>query len=346
MAPRKRTDHDALYHRLFSHPGVVAQLLRGFVDGPWLDGLDLDGMERLNAKFHAETGERREGDMVWRIPRRDGEDSYLVLLLEFQSSTDQFMALRVLTYAALLWQQLVREGRLAADGRLPPLLPVVVYNGDARWQAPVDVRKLVGLPEISELWRWQPQLQYHLIDAGAFTDADLAARDGLPALWFRLESASDTGAVVADALLAWLGRHPGFDGLRAVFAELLGAMVAPLSPGMRVPKELGEMRSRLVARAEQWVEQWKQEGLQAGLEEGRQKGLQEGRQEGRQEGQQKGEATLLLRLMQRRFGPLPDWLTNHVMQADTTTLEEWGLRILDATRLEDVVGEDRLTDRT
>jgi hypothetical protein len=42
-------DHDALYHRLFSHSGMVAQLLREFVAGPWLDDLDLDGMERMNA---------------------------------------------------------------------------------------------------------------------------------------------------------------------------------------------------------------------------------------------------------------------------------------------------------
>jgi hypothetical protein len=186
-----------------------------------------------------------------------------------------------------------------------------------------DLRKLVALPTASELWRWQLQLQlqHHFIDAGAFTDTELAAREGLPALWFRLESAADTGAVVAvaDALLAWLGRHPGFDGLRTVFAELLGAMVAPLSLGIRVSRDLVEMRSRLVARAEQWVEQWKEEGLQAG--------------------QRKGGATLLLRLMQRRFGPLPDWATDRVLAADIPILEESGLRIFDAARLEDVVGE-------
>jgi len=39
-----RPDHDALYHRFFSDPAVVAQLLREFVAGPWLDGLDLDAI--------------------------------------------------------------------------------------------------------------------------------------------------------------------------------------------------------------------------------------------------------------------------------------------------------------
>ena len=65
---------------------MVAQLLREFVAGPWLDELDLDAMERMNAKFHAETTDRRDGDMIWRIPRRGGGDTYLVLLLEFQST--------------------------------------------------------------------------------------------------------------------------------------------------------------------------------------------------------------------------------------------------------------------
>jgi hypothetical protein len=79
LATADQAEHDALYQRLFSHPGVVAQLVRGFVSGPWLDELDLERMERLNAKFHATTGQRREGDMVWRIPHREGGDAYLVL---------------------------------------------------------------------------------------------------------------------------------------------------------------------------------------------------------------------------------------------------------------------------
>jgi len=123
-------DHDTLYHRFFSHPGMVAQLLREFVPGPWLNDLDLDGMERLNAKFHADTDESRYGDMIWRLPRRDGGETWLVLLLEFQSASDPWMALRVLVYAGLLWQHLVKEKRLLPDGRLPPVLPVVLYNGD------------------------------------------------------------------------------------------------------------------------------------------------------------------------------------------------------------------------
>ena len=240
---------------------MVAQLLREFVAGPWLDDLDLDAMERMNAKFHAEPSERRDGDMIWRIPRRDGGDAYLVLLLEFQSTPNHWMALRALVYAGLLWQQLVKEQRLPPDGGLPPILPVVLYNGDRRWVAPVALHALIGLPENSPLWRWQPDLRYHMIDEGAFGEADLERRDALQALLFRLESSPDPEQVVAlaDAVLAWFVRYPGFATLRSVFADLLGGMMGPRAPQVLVPQELLEVRNMLASRAENWKQQWLQE---------------------------------------------------------------------------------------
>ena len=38
------------------------------------------------------------------------------------------MALRILTYTSLLYQELVRNDALDAGGRLPAVLPVVLYK--------------------------------------------------------------------------------------------------------------------------------------------------------------------------------------------------------------------------
>jgi predicted transposase YdaD len=64
--------------------------------------------------------------------------------------------------------------------------------------------------------------------------------------------------------------------------------------------------------------------------------FEEGRQEGRQEGQQDGERVLLRQLLARRFGPVPEWAEQQLANADTATLEQWGLRLLEATSLEEV----------
>jgi len=201
-------------------------------------------------------------------------------------------------------------------------MPVVLYNGDPRWAMPLALRELVGLPETSPLWRWQPDMRYHLIDEGGFSEGDLERRDALPALLFRLESSPDPAQVVvlADAVLAWFGRYPGFAALRAVFSELLGGMMGPLGPDVRVPEGLLEVRNMLASRAETWKQQW----------------LQEGKQKGEQEGRRKGEAAMLLRQLERRFGALPGWASDRIATADSVALEEWGLRVLDARSLDDV----------
>jgi hypothetical protein len=73
----------------------------------------------------------------------------------------------------------------------------------------------------------------------------------------------------------------------------------------------------LATRAAEWKQQW--------------------RQEGRLEGLQAGEAALLLRLLERRFGVLPSAARDRVAAADLSTLEVWGVRVLDAGTLDEVL---------
>jgi len=73
-----------------------------------------------------------------------------------------------------------------------------------------------------------------------------------------------------------------------------------------------------------------------GHEEGRREGRREGRQEGRREGRQEGEASLLQRLLTRRFGSLPPAIQTRLAQASISELDTWGERILDAATLDEV----------
>ncbi len=311
----------------------MVQLLRFLAESsadPWLDDLDLEGLTRENTKFHADSGEQRVSDVVWRIPRRSGGETYLLLLLEFQSTIDPWMVLRVLVYVGLLWQHLVKEKRLLPNARLPPIVPLVLYNGDERWVEPDALRTLIGLPEESPLWEWQPQMRYYVIDEGSFGADYLVKRAGLAALLFRLENAHEPKEtlVLTDALLASFRDNPSFLPVRHLFVELLRSVMRTLAPGIRVPEELQEIRNMLATR----MEAWKQRMLQEGLEEGR----QEGRREGEEMGRKQGEAALLLRLIERRFGEVPEWAKIRIAAAETVSLEAWGLRVLDAVSLDDV----------
>ncbi len=65
----------------------------------------------------------------------------------------------------------------------------------------------------------------------------------------------------------------------------------------------------------------------------------EGHLEGRMEGQVEGEATLLMRLLERRFGPLSTALKQRIASTDAETLLTYGDRVLDAKTLDDVFGD-------
>ena len=196
--------HDAAYKTLFSHPRVVGDLLRGFVPEPWTDTLDLDSLEKLPAEFVSDDLHRqRRADAVWRIRAR-GAWLYVLVLLEFQSTEDRYMALRILVYTGLLHQDLIRRGAVGPHGLLPPVLPIVLYNGAPAWKAEADVSRLIA-PVNEDLARYQPSQRYLLLDAGRLGDEDLPERNLVSAI-VRLEGSRSAADVLRtlDVLARWL----------------------------------------------------------------------------------------------------------------------------------------------
>ena len=85
----------------------------------------------------------------------------------------------------------------------------------------------------------------------------------------------------------------------------------------------------LAERVIEWTEEWQQQGVQIGFKKGIDQGIQQGRQE--------GQASLLLRLMERRFGSV-DEATRHWLQtADAETLLRWVDRLLSAASAVEVL---------
>ena len=71
--------------------------------------------------------------------------------------------------------------------------------------------------------------------------------------------------------------------------------------------------------------------------EGRDEGRDEGIVLGIRKGMVQGEARVLLRLLERKFGTLPEKTRERIEGADEATLLTWSDRVLTAERLEDVL---------
>ena len=80
----------------------------------------------------------------------------------------------------------------------------------------------------------------------------------------------------------------------------------------------------------------KEEGLEEGLEKGRKEGLQEGLLEGRQEGREQGSATLLLRILTRQCGPLPEDVQQQIRDLKLEQSQNLGEALLDFKSIDDL----------
>ncbi|MEO5352994.1 MAG: Rpn family recombination-promoting nuclease/putative transposase [Magnetococcus sp. XQGC-1] len=317
-------DHDSSYKLLFSHPEMVRDLLVGFVHEPWVADLDFSTLEKVSGGYVGDDLRDREDDIIWKV-RVGGLWLYIYILLEFQSTVDEFMSLRMADYVISLYQDLRKSGQVT-DKKLPPVLPLVLYHGEKRWHAPLEMTEMiVPLPGMAA---YCPRMRYLLLDAGALSATELLPLRNLAGALFQLEQSRSVAALreVVRLLVAWL-RTPEQASLRRAFAVWLRRVLLPKRlAGAVIPEmtDIYEVDTMLAERVQEWTKQWREEGWLLG------------RQEGFQEGLQEGKTALLLHLLQRRFGPVPEWVRVKVTSADLETLDLWTDNILDADSLQGI----------
>ena len=288
--PETRPRYDERYKKLFAFPRMVEDLLRAFVSRDRLGTSDFSTLRKLSSEYVSDELLKRHGDTVWRL-RVGGGWAYLLVLLEFQSRDDRYMALRILSYTSLLYQELVRNEAPEARRWLPAVLPVVLYNGTTPWRAPLEVGELIATVG-GWLAPYQPAQRYFVVDE-QHVGADAVPNGNLMRAVIGLEQSRSPAdlARVANALPAWLAGSENAE-LRGVFVDWLRSSIEQVMPaGEALPAmgSLEEVRMTLEERVKEWPAQWMREGREQGLEQGLERGLEH-------------ERGLLCRMAARRFG--------------------------------------------
>ena len=287
---KKNPTSDPIYKRVYAFAEMVADLLRSVAPKATLEALDLRTLEKVPADYVGEHFQQRHGDTVWRV-RAGGPDSawaYVLVLLEFQRTSDATMALRVTEYTVMLYRELLRAKRVA-PGELPLVLPVVLYNGDSRWTAADNVRDLIVStgPTDTVLDAFQPSQRYLPLDL-RHAKADYAGEltTGVARLE-QIKTPDDLDEVVEHFAAALGGvEHEDLwrtirDWLFAVIKHMKGEDdPGPPPPGLTL-EDLRKMT--LEERVAQWPEQWKREGIELGKQQGIELGKQQGIVQGRRD---------------------------------------------------------------
>ena len=306
--------HDEAYKAMFGYPRMVADTVRlvaGLLDeGPaLLAAIDLDTLEKLPHEYITEDLRRRLGDSVWRVRRRGadtegvGQWLHLLVMLEFQSEVDWVMALRSRHYVDLLYLDLHRRTPFGRGERLPPVLPIVLYNGRRAWSAPVRMGELVaegpGGESEGEGMSFTGEA-YVAVDFGGLKVEDLPVGNAATLLagLEGLGSAREAPQWV-ERLYEWLGGGEA-RGLREVIVEWARRVVTrdgyalewlgEFEEGeMEQSYEGGELRLTLGEKFHKWKEEYRAEGVAQGMAQGVAQGISQ-------------ERALLCRQVARKFG--------------------------------------------
>ena len=177
----------------------------------------------------------------------------------------------------MLYQELARNDAPGLDdaGRLPAVLPVVLYTGEARWTAPREVGELVQ-PVPAVLAAYRPTQRHVVLDARHVGVEDLPESNLVTAV-VRLEQTRTPWDLVevARRLRRWL-RRPDDDGLRRVLGRWVREVAesfAPPGEALGAELTLEEVEMTVVERAREWSRQLIREGREQGIEQGREQGL-------------------------------------------------------------------------
>ena len=331
--------HDNAYKNVFSHPKAVQDLLRGFVHEDWVQQLDYTTLEKVSGSYVSDDLRDREDDIIWRIRMRaqtpseapaQGEDKtetagewlYVYLLLEFQSSNDTYMAVRILTYIGLLYQDLIKSGTISGR-KLPAVFPLVLYNGERPWSAARELEELIE-PVPPSLGAYRPRLRYFVMDEGRVPEASLHQADNAIASLVQLErstSPQDIANMVGQ--LAHKLKAPQNRELRRALTVWVRRLVLRrfVPEGEIIELEdLPEVHHMISERVEGWTQQWLKQGMQQGM----------------QQGKLEAEADMLRRLLVRRFGPLSPEVLAQIDAASAEQIEVWFDRSVDASNMTQV----------
>ncbi len=298
----------------------------------WQKGWQSCDQELQQIVRDAELG-KRLADKVMKVFRLrpsgatelpDGEELYVYAHIEVQGQHDAGFPERMFVYNYRLYD---RHGR--------PVVSLAILGDDSRRWRP----DAFGY----EMWGCQMRLRFPVVKL-----RDYESR------WAELETSANPFAVVVMAHLKTRATRPDDESrlqwklrlIRHVYAAAREPQEVPdllrfidwmmkLSPELETRLEPEVKRIDAEAKM-QYVTSWERRARERGLEQGIEQGLEQGIEQGLERGLLQGEATVLRRLLKRRFARLPQWVEERLKRASREELERWTDRVIEAEALEEV----------
>jgi hypothetical protein len=223
-------------------------------------------------------------------------------LLEFQSSVDRFMVVRVLNYITDFYLDYVATHKRVK--RLPAVFPVVLYNGKQKWTSVQEIADLIE--PTPALGQYALYFRYLLLNEKSYSRQQLLAIRNIVSTLFLAEAHYDIKLLETELL----NLYEQEEDKQAVslflnwFRQLaLYGKVSPEDYGKLdyVYRTKGEVQTMLTATLEEERKKIYLQGEAAGLAKGEAAGLAKGEAAGLAKGRVETQQQMIGQLLRFRF---------------------------------------------
>lgn len=180
------------FKKIFGDKQLFTEFIKSFVNIDVLKDIKPSDIEDISGRFITRYDENRDSDTVKKINLK-GKELFVICLIEHQSTVHYLMSFRILEYMVLIWKDYIEKIDIEEQKRnknaypsklksfkLPPILPIVFYEGKKKWTSELEFKNKVILNDIFE--KYTPKFEYELVDLNEYTKQDLLKLNNLLSL--------------------------------------------------------------------------------------------------------------------------------------------------------------------
>jgi predicted transposase/invertase (TIGR01784 family) len=306
MEDKSLQPHDWFFKQMFSNPKSLQTVLDLFI--PTLASkLDPFSITLVNTEKFSKKSKKFMLDLLFSC-KINNEDTFIRFVFEHKSYVDKTLPVQLLYYNAVIWEEAIKKEYY------PPIINIVFYHGEREWNIPTN------LPTVKDkdLQEYTQKLNYILIDLNKIPDEELKNRISKN----------------MDVILAMLVMKRIFDDIQNL-RPILELIIKHKSDSLFIILDYIVLVKKDAEKVEKILKEISggDEKLMTLTEKWKMEGWMKGKLEGRLEAQRKD----IFKLIQLRFGNIPESLESFINKCeDTDKLDEIFTKVALAKSVEEL----------
>jgi predicted transposase/invertase (TIGR01784 family) len=165
----QKTTKDRIFKKIFGIKELFLMFVKDFIKEDWVEQLSVDDLEIMPVKFLNLRDGDRESDILYRVNLKE-EEIFVFIHLEHQAKVNFLMPFRVMDYMTRFWRNWIDDQDEPASAEkpserkgflLPPIYPVVFYDGKSDWTAELEFSRKVK--DYLRFEKYVPKFNYSVI---------------------------------------------------------------------------------------------------------------------------------------------------------------------------------------